>query len=131
METFVDVILPLPLNACFTYSLPPDMAGEVARGSRVVVPFGRKKFYTAIVQNVHFRPPEGYEVKAVSAVLDPHPVLLPGQFRFWQWVADYYLCTLGDVCKAALPSGLKIESETVVELNPDYEADTPLSGCER
>ncbi len=131
METFVDVILPLPLNACFTYSLPPDMAGEVARGSRVVVPFGRKKFYTAIVQNVHFRPPEGYEVKAVSAVLDPHPVLLPGQFRFWQWVADYYLCTLGDVCKAALPSGLKIESETVVELNPDYEADTPLSGREQ
>ena len=115
MEKFVDVILPLPLHACFTYSLPEDMAGSVQIGCRVVVPFGRKKYYTAIVQNIHYSAPAGYEVKEVSALLDAHPILLPEQFKFWDWLADYYLCTRGDVYKAALPSGLKLESETIVE----------------
>ena len=74
MEKFVDVILPLPLHACFTYSLPEDMAGSVQIGCRVVVPFGRKKYYTAIVQNIHYSAPAGYEVKEVSALLDAHPI---------------------------------------------------------
>lgn len=126
MEKFVDVILPLPLHACFTYSLPEDMAGIVQIGCRVVVPFGRKKYYTAIVQNIHYSAPAGYEVKEVSALLDAHPILLPEQFRFWDWLADYYLCTRGDVYKAALPSGLKLESETIVEYNPDFESDVQL-----
>ena len=126
MEKFVDVILPLPLHACFTYSLPEDMAGSVQIGCRVVVPFGRKKYYTAIVQNIHYSAPAGYEVKEVSALLDAHPILLPEQFRFWDWLADYYLCTRGDVYKAALPSGLKLESETIVEYNPDFESDVQL-----
>ena len=131
MEKFVDVILPLPLNACFTYALPPDMDGEVQIGCRVVVSFGKKKFYTGIVRNVHFLKPQDYEVKEVSAVLDTQPVLLPLQFKFWEWLADYYLCTQGDVYKAALPSGLKLESETVVELNSDFEATEPLTEREQ
>lgn len=126
MEKFVDVILPLPLNSCFTYALPEDMAGQVQQGCRVVVPFGKKKFYTGIVRNLHYMKPEGYEVKEVTAVLDAHPILLPMQFKFWEWLSDYYLCTQGDVYKAALPSGLKLESETVVEYNPDFEATERL-----
>ena len=131
MEKFVDVILPLPLQASFTYALPPEMDGQVQIGCRVVVSFGRKKFYTGIVRNVHYLKPQEYEVKEVSAVLDEHPILLPLQFRFWEWLADYYLCTQGDVYKAALPSGLKLESETVVEYNPDFEAAEPLSEREQ
>ena len=131
MEKFVDVILPLPLQASFTYALPPEMDGQVQIGCRVVVSFGRKKFYTGIVRNVHYLKPQEYEVKDVSAVLDEHPILVPLQFRFWEWLADYYLCTQGDVYKAALPSGLKLESETVVEYNPDFEATEPLSEREQ
>ena len=96
MEKFVDVILPLPLHACFTYALPPEMDGQVQIGCRVVVPFGRKKYYTGIVRNVHCLKPQDYEVKEVSAVLDGQPILLPLQFKFWEWLADYYLCTQGD-----------------------------------
>lgn len=126
MKKYVDVILPLPLPRAFTYGLPDEWAEETVVGSRVVVSFGRKKFYTAIVQNVHLCPPTDYEVKDITALLDRTPILLPSQFRFWQWVADYYLCTTGDVYKAALPSGLKLESETLVTCNPDFEADAPL-----
>ena len=131
MEKFVDVILPLPLHGSFTYLLPKDMAGEVQIGCRVVVPFGRKKYYTAIVRNIHYSAPTEYEVKEVSALLDAHPILLSEQFRFWEWLSDYYLCTQGDVYKAALPSGLKLESETMVEYNPDFESDVQLPERER
>ncbi len=126
MDKFVDVILPLPLHGCFTYSLPEEMAEDVQIGCRVVVPFGRKKYYTAIVRNIHYAAPTEYEVKDVTALLDAHPILLAQQFKFWEWLADYYLCTQGDVYKAALPSGLKLESETMVEYNPDFESDVRL-----
>ncbi|GAA6258403.1 primosomal protein N' [Bacteroides sp. f07] len=126
MKRYVDVILPLPLPKSFTYSLPDEYAEEVKIGCRVVVPFGRKKFYTAIVRNVHYCAPTEYEVKDISTLLDASPILLPNQFKFWEWIADYYLCTQGDVYKAALPSGLKLESETIVEYNPDFVADAPL-----
>lgn len=131
MKRYVDVILPLPLPKSFTYSLPDEYAEEVKIGCRVVVPFGRKKFYTAIVRNVHYCAPTEYEVKEISALLDATPILLPAQFKFWEWIADYYICTQGDVYKAALPSGLKLESETIVEYNPDFEADAPLSEREQ
>lgn len=131
MEKFVDVILPLPLHGCFTYSLSEEIAEEVQIGCRVVVPFGRKKYYTAIVRNIHYAAPTAYEVKEVTALLDAHPILLAEQFKFWEWLADYYLCTQGDVYKAALPSGLKLESETMVEYNPDFESDIRLPGREQ
>ena len=122
MERFVDVILPLPLPDAFTYRLSPEQEEHVQPGCRVVVPFGRKKFYTGIVCNVHCLKPTAYEVKEVVTILDERPILLPLQFKFWEWLAAYYLCTQGDVYKAALPSGLKLESETIVALNPDFEA---------
>ena len=118
---YADVIVPLPLANSYTYQLPADMVGEVQVGSRVIVPFGQKRYYTAIVIRLHDKAPEGgYTVKSVTEVLDPHPIVTPDQLKFWQWVADYYLCTLGDVYKAALPSGMKLESETLVEINPDF-----------
>ena len=131
MKHYVDVLLPLPLANWYTYSLPESLEGQVQTGSRVIVSFGRKKFYTALVANVHYCPPEGYEIKDVTEVLDTRPVLLPQQFRLWKWMASYYLCTMGDVYKAALPSGMKLESETIVTANPDYEATTPLTPREQ
>lgn len=123
---YVDVIVPLPIAGEYTYSLPPALEGKVHGGCRVVVPFGPKKYYTAIVVSVHDSAPEDYETKDILEVLDERPVLLKRQFDFWQWVSDYYLCTIGDVYKAALPSGLKLESETMVVYNPDFEASGPL-----
>ena len=118
---FADVIVPLPLANSYTYLLPTDMEGQVQVGSRVIVPFGQKRFYTAIVIRQHNNPPEGdYTIKTITEVLDSHPIVTAEQLKFWQWVADYYLCTLGDVYKAALPSGMKLESETLVEINPDF-----------
>lgn len=131
MKKYVDVILPLPLPRAFTYSLPGNTVEHIEPGCRVVVPFGRKKYYTAIVWNMHDHEPTGYEVKEVATILDPSPVLLPKQFSFWEWLADYYLCSLGDVYKAALPSGMKIESETVVAYNPDFEAVERLTDKEQ
>lgn len=126
MKRFVDVILPLPLANRFTYSLPDGLSEKVGIGCRVIVPFGRKKFYTAIVVNIHYCPPQEYETKDIAEILDERPILLPMQYKFWEWIASYYLCTPGDVYKAALPSGMKLESETMVELNPDFVATTVL-----
>ena len=100
-------------------------------GSRVVVPFGAKKIYTAIVCEVHDRCPEGYEVKPILELLDRRPLLLTEQLDFWRWISDYYLCALGDVYKAALPSGMKLESESRVVLNEDYEGAVGLSAREQ
>lgn len=124
METapqFVDVILPLPLPQYFTYLLPSDLVAEVHQGSRVVVPFGRRKFYTAIVVTIHQNAPEHYEAKEVVSVLDVAPIVRPLQIKFWEWIAEYYLCSVGDVYKAALPSGLKLESETQLMLHPNVD----------
>lgn len=131
MKHYVDVIVPLPIVGQYTYSLPEEMVGRVCPGCRVVVPFGRKKFYTGLVTRVHEEAPEAYETKNISELLDEQPVLLERQYKFWQWLSDYYLCTLGDVYKAALPSGMKLESETLVVYNPDFEADAPLSEKEQ
>ena len=120
---FVDVILPLPLPRYFTYSLTAEMEPDVHVGSRLIVPFGKRKFYTAIVVNIHHTAPVEYEAKEVVSVLDNAPIVRPSQIRFWEWIAEYYLCAVGDVYKAALPSGLKLESETLLLLNPNAEIE--------
>ena len=131
MKKYVDVIVPLPIASQYTYSLPAELEDGVQEGCRVVVSFGRKKFYTAIVTKVHYAAPEGYETKDIEEVLDETPVLLERQFQFWEWLASYYLCTLGDVYKAAMPSGMKLESETVVVYNDEFEASCPLGDSEQ
>ena len=123
---FADVIVPLPIIGQYTYAVPAELEGKVCPGIRVIVPFGKKKYYTAIVTRVHEDAPADYTVKDLVEILDGKSVLLKRQYDFWQWIADYYLCTLGDVYKAALPSGMKLESETLVVSNPDYEAESPL-----
>lgn len=123
LPRFVDVILPLPLYSSFTYSVPEAFQEDVQVGSRVLVQFGKKKYYTAIVEALHSSEPNGYEVKPVVAVLDPDPILRYPQLNFWKWISDYYLCSPGEVYKAAVPTGLKPESETRISLNPDYEPD--------
>ena len=131
MKKYVDVIVPLPIASQYTYSLPPSLEESVQEGCRVVVSFGRKKFYTAIVTKVHYAAPEGYETKDIEEVLDASPIILPKQFEFWEWLSTYYLCTLGDVYKAAVPSGMKLESETVVVYNDEFEATQALSDNEQ
>ncbi len=119
---YAQVILPLPLADVFTYILPEGM--DATQGCRVIVPFGPKHFYTGIVESVtDIAPPKGVALKEISSVLDSEPVVRPAQIRFWHWMADYYLCSVGEVYKAALPAGLKIESETRVDINPDCEPE--------
>ncbi len=120
MSRFADVILPLPLAKYFTYRIPEEWQETLVSGSRVIVPFGRKRFYTAIVARLHNNEPQDYEIKDISTLLDSTPVLRRPQLRFWEWLADYYLCSVGDVFKAAVPSGLKIESETQIACNADF-----------
>lgn len=120
---FADVILPLPLYSSYTYSIPEELSDDIRVGSRVLVQFGRKKYYTAIVDALHSSQPKGCEVKPVLAVLDADPIVRYPQLNFWKWIADYYLCSPGEVFKAAVPSGLKPESETIISLNKDYEPD--------
>ena len=122
--TYIDVIIPLPLPGYFTYRIPGTWEGQVKEGSRVIVPFGPRKLYAAfVVRLYHDEPSAGFEVKEAAALLDAKPLLLPGQTDFWQWMAGYYMCTVGDVCKAALPSGLKLESESCVERNGEWQED--------
>ena len=106
---FVDVILPLPLDGVFTYSVPASMEGQVQRGYRVLVPLGRNKTYVGVISDIHNKAPEGYQTKDILQVLDVSPVLLDSQLKLWQWIADYYMSPLGEVYKAALPSGMKAE----------------------
>ncbi len=119
MRYFADVILPLPLGKYFTYSIPEEIFPIIKTGSRVIVQFGAKKFYTAVVRNIHCNTPE-YETKDIFEVLDSRPIIRPRQLEFWEWIANYYMCSVGDVYKAALPSGLKPESETTILLNSEY-----------
>lgn len=121
--TYAEVLLPLPLTGFFTYKVPDMMAEAIRPGCRVVVPFGRTKFYTGIVAGLTPRRPEGFETKEISQLLDSEPIVRHPQMKFWEWIADYYLCSQGEVYRAAVPAGLKLESETVVEVNPDFEED--------
>lgn len=130
MPIYADVILPLPVEGAFTYSLPADIASKVQIGCRLIVPFGKKKIYSAIVIRLHDAKPP-YETKEALELLDTTPLVLPQQLKLWGWIAEYYLCTLGDVYKAALPSGLKLESESSVMWVDDYEPDESLTPSER
>lgn len=121
--TYAEVLLPLPLTGFFTYKVPDMMAEAIRPGCRVVVPFGRTKFYTGIVAGLTPRRPEGFETKEISQLLDSEPIVRHPQMKFWEWIADYYLCSAGEVYRAAVPAGLKLESETVVEVNLDFEED--------
>ena len=129
---FVDVILPVPLDGFFTYSVPSSAEEQVEAGKRVLVPFGRNKTYVGIIASIHNQQPEGYQTKDILQVLDSNPILLDSQFRLWQWIADYYMSPIGEVYKAALPAGLKAEdgyrpkTETCIRLTPQFRNEQAL-----
>src|SRR6201992_2332600 len=120
---FVEVILPLAIAKNYTYRVPFEWNNQVEIGKRVVVQFGKSKLYTAVIASVGNRPPEKYEAKYIIEILDTRPAVTPDQLRFWAWMADYYMCTLGEVMNAALPSALKLASETKITLNKDFPID--------
>jgi len=102
-QKYIDVILPLPLKGTFTYHTDePDLL----LGQRVVVQFGARKLYTAVIKSIHNKKPIHYQAKAILAILDEAPVVNLIQLKFWDWIADYYMCNLGDVMNAALPASL-------------------------
>ncbi len=111
---FADIILPIPFDS-FTYLVPPELQARVMRGCRVVVPLGKNKIYTGVVRSVHEQAPQGVEVKDIINVLDERPVVNEQQFAFWQWIANYYMCPLGDVMKAGLPGAMKPTDEKALK----------------
>lgn len=133
MIKFAEILLPLPLEGTFTYRVPLEMSNRIKIGHRVIVPFGRKKYQTGIVAAFTPLEPTGYEIKDITVILDQDPIVRHPQMKLWEWIAGYYLCSQGEVFKAAVPAGLKIESETFIECNPDYdpEEDEPLSEAEQ
>jgi primosomal protein N' (replication factor Y) (superfamily II helicase) len=117
---FADVLLPLPVST-YTYSIPESLVGKAVEGGRVVVQFGKKKIYAALVIEIHDRKPMDHEAKEILSVLDEAPIIFPIQLTFWNWIASYYLCFPGEVMNAALPSAFKLASESKVAMNPDYD----------
>lgn len=111
---FADVILPIAFDS-FTYLVPPALEDKVMRGCRVVVPLGKNKIYTGVVFSVHANKPQGVEIKQIMEVLDDHPVVNEKQFQFWQWIANYYICPLGDVMKCGLPGAMKPKDEQALK----------------
>jgi primosomal protein N' (replication factor Y) len=127
MQTFfVDVILPLPLEARFTYRVPQALNGQIAFGMRVIVPFGNNKLYAAVVERVHEEAPKQFSTKYVLDVIDERPVVSEAQYRLWQWISTYYMCTIGEVMAAALPSALRLASETKVKIHPEFDGDVSV-----
>ena len=117
---FADVVLPLPLPKLYTYRVPFELNDQVVIGGRVLVQFGAKKTLSCIVAAVHETPPKDYQAKYVLEFIDDAPVVTQPQLKLFRWIADYYMCTLGEVINAALPSALKLSSESRVQLHPQY-----------
>ncbi|GAB2453995.1 primosomal protein N' [Hymenobacter qilianensis] len=120
---FADVILPLPLPKLYTYRVPYEMNDEVVIGGRVIVQFGAKKTLSCIVAAVHETPPAQYQAKYILEFIDDAPVVTQPQLKLFRWMADYYMCTLGEVINAALPSALKLSSESRIQLHPAFIAE--------
>ena len=120
---FIDVIVPVPLPGLFTYFAEEEIVHQLGVGKRVVVKFGRGKLYTAIIHTIHNNPPKNYQAKAIDFVLDDFPIVDEVQLKMWEWISSYYMCSLGEVMGAALPSGFKLVNETKVLLNETQKTD--------
>ena len=114
---YADVLLPLSLPVLYTYKVPEKFRKSIKTGMRVSVQFGPKRIYSALVREVHSRKPVGYSSKEILAILDKAPIVLNWQQEFWGWIANYYLCAEGEVMKAALPSGMRLESKSKIYTN--------------
>ena len=125
-ELFAQVILPLSLHDSYTYKVPESLQSLIQPGQRVIVQFGQRKLYAALVFSISKSKPKDIEPKEIQQILDTEPVVLPPNFELWQWIAKYYCCTLGDVFRAALPTGLKLESKSKI-FPTGAEIETTLS----
>ncbi len=117
---YADLIIPVPLPKLFTYKIPKELVADCEIGKRAIIQFGKKKIYTGVIKNIHSDKPD-YETKDIISIIDNHPIINEFQFKFWDWIAEYYMSTLGEIYKAALPAGLKLESETNIILNSDAD----------
>lgn len=127
---FIDVVLPIPIQKTFTYSVTAAEADFLRKGMRVAVSFGKTKMYTGLVFEMHQNPPQAYEAKEIYQILDDQPVVTEIQLKNWQWISSYYMCSLGDVYRAALPSAFLLESETVVLKNDGFTEEAILNDDE-
>ena len=119
MNYFIDVVLPIPVNQVFTYGINEAEYSFLKPGMRVAVPFGKKKIYTSIVSSVHTNSPASYEVKSIYQIIDEKPLINEIQLKFWIWISKYYMCSIGEVLRAAVPSILLLESETLISIRED------------
>ncbi|MEX0987163.1 MAG: primosomal protein N' [Bacteroidales bacterium] len=118
---FAEIIMPLALKGTFTYLVPGDQHEKAQPGMRVMVQFGQKKIYSGIINEVHDRVPEHFKAKEILSFLDEEPLVTGLQLQFWHWISSYYMCTIGEVMNAALPGGLKLASETTLQINPAFQ----------
>lgn len=120
---FAELIIPVPIRKFFTYRVPATWAGKVKVGQRVIVPFGSRKILTGIIARLHHQPPTTYEARYILEVLDEGETVTPHQFQLFDWMAGYYMCAPGEVMNAALPAGLKLSSESMVQLHPAFSLE--------
>lgn len=129
---YVDVILPLGFEGLFTYSVPASMEQKVQAFTRIIVPLGKSKTYTGIIARIHDEAPKDVEVKSIIGIIDDDPIILPYQYKLWEWIAEYYMCPIGDIMRAAFPSGMKQEegykprTETYIRLAEKYRNEQAL-----
>lgn len=120
---FVELLLPVPIPKLFTYRVPGNLADKILVGQRAIVQFGDRKVLTGIIMVIHDQPPKDYEAKYILELLEDFPSITDQQFKLFRWIADYYLCTIGEVLNAALPGGLKLSSESMVQLHPAFDLE--------
>jgi primosomal protein N' (replication factor Y) len=120
---FVDVLLPVPIPKLFTYRVPFDLNDSIGIGHRVIVQFGKKKIITGIIAKIHENPPKVYEAKYIIDLLDNEPIMNEKQLSFYEWIGGYYMTTMGEVLNVGMPSGLKLNSESKIQLNPEFDPD--------
>ena len=124
MLYFIEVVLPLAVSKTFTYQVSEAEFHYIQIGMRVAVPFGKTKIYTALVLDKNNTPPQLYEAKEIHQILDENPVVNSFQIEHWKWIASYYMCSLGEVFRSALPAGYILESETIISAKEHSEIDS-------
>jgi primosomal protein N' (replication factor Y) len=120
---FAEMLLPVPIPKLFTYRVPYTLNEKISIGQRAIVQFGDRKILTGVIANIHDKPPRDHEAKYILEILDEFPSVTEQQFKLFRWIADYYLCTMGEVMNAALPSGLKLSSESRVQIHPAFNLE--------
>jgi primosomal protein N' (replication factor Y) len=123
LTLFAEVLLPVAVPRLFTYRVPMELNDHIRVGQRVIVQFGDRKIVTGLVHAIHQDPPKNFEAKYILEILDEFPSVNEVQLKLFQWIAEYYMCSLGEVMNAALPAGLKLSSESMVQIHPGFRLD--------